>query len=224
MAVFVLMAGGEAQVIFDVISSGGSVVVYEVFIIYLFLLSALLCFFVGNRAFRGSALGEIHLVEPSAADELGESVGVVPVKVQKGETHSLLMDFDIVGRAPTNGRAPSGRYYEVALHAPGVDIDADKRHTLFEPPATLVAMWNCFFRAAGNQAMHIVLEAVTPPEEPNSTAPAEKETLFAYAHDVAVESTLTASKENALGLFSIALTVVAIIVTIFSLSGLKPIL
>jgi hypothetical protein len=118
------------------------------------------------------------------------------------------MDFDIKGAK--NGSVPSGRYYEAELRAPGVDMDAEKRHTLLKPPATLVAMWNCLFRVAGNQAVHIVLEAVTPPEEP--TGPTERDTLFAYSHDVAVESVFTASKENGLGLFSNAVTICGIMV------------
>ncbi len=216
VVVFALAAASETEAVLRILESGGSVIINQISISYLFLLSAVLCFIIGNWAFRGSTLGEIHLVEPSAADELGESVGAVPVKVQRGETHSLLMDFEIIGRALTDGRVPSGRHYEVELHAPGVDIDADKRHTLFEYPATLVAMWNCFFRAAGNQAMHIVLEAVTPPEEPKTTAPAKRETLFAYSHDVAVESVFTASKENGLGLLSVGVTAGSIMITVVS--------
>lgn len=208
LIVFVSMAAFETELVLRAIGSGESILLLQVYIPYLFLLSALLCFFVGNRAFRGSALAEIHLVEPSAAEELGEGIGVMPNKVLKGETHSLLMDFDIKGAK--NGSVPSGRYYEAELRAPGVDMDAEKRHTLLKPPATLVAMWNCLFRVAGNQAVHIVLEAVTPPEEP--TGPTERETLFAYSHDVAVESVFTPSKENGLGLFSSAVTVCGIMV------------
>ena len=180
---------------------------------FLYLLSALLCFLVGSWAYKGSALNEIHLTEPSAVDQLGESMGVAPVKVQKGESHSLLMDFDIVGRASTNGGVRSPRYYEAELNATGVDVGADKQQVLGGPPSTLAAMWNCLFREVGNQALHIVLDAVTP-QEPNTNVPAKRGPLFAYSHNVQVESALTASKENVLGLASICVTTVDILVGI----------
>ncbi|HYC19876.1 MAG TPA: zinc ribbon domain-containing protein [Candidatus Bathyarchaeia archaeon] len=222
LVVFAAMAAFETDLVLRPLTSGESILVNQVYIPCLFLLAALLCFLIGSWAFTGSALGEIHLVEPSAADELGEGVGVMPNKVLKGETHSLLMDFDVVGRPSTNGSVQSGRYYEAVLHAPGVDVDADKRHTLFEPPATLVAMWNCLFRAGGNQAVHVVLEAVTPPKPSNTTLPPKRETLFAYSHDVAVESVFTGSRENMLGLLNIAVTVGSILLT--SVVSIKPFL
>jgi hypothetical protein len=188
---------------------------------FLYLLAALLCFLVGSLAFRGSPLGEIHLTEPSAADELGEGTGVVPVKVQRGETHSLMMEFDIVGPAVKNGTSSAGRYYE--LYAQGID-DADKRRASCEAPATLMAMWNCQFCTAGNQAINIVLDAAIPPEGPNATAQAKRETLFAHSHNVAVESLLTASAENALALVSVSVSTICIAVSIVGLVGLPAIL
>jgi hypothetical protein len=208
LIIYGLMVGFTSEVALRALSFGEQISVAQLFFYSLYLVAALLCFFIGNWAFKGSALSEIHLVERAAADELGESTGVVPVKVHPGETHSLLMDFNIVGRSSANGGTP--RYYEAELHASGVDIDVDK-HTLYESPATLMAAWSCRFRAAGNQAMSIVLAAVTRLHEPSTPEPEKRQTLFSYAHDVVVEGALTASKENTITLTGTFVTVLGIV-------------
>ena len=208
LIIYGIMVGYISGAVLQFLSFGEQISVPQLFFYSLYLVAALLCFFIGNWAFKESALSEIPLVEPSVADELGESTGVVPVKVHPGETHSLVMDFNMVGRSSANG-VPS-HYYEAELHASGVDIDVDT-HTLYESPATLTAAWTCRFRAAGNQAMSIVLAAVTRPHEPSALEPEKRQTLFSYPYDVVVEGALTASKENTVTLTGTFVTVLGVV-------------
>ncbi|HYC20998.1 MAG TPA: hypothetical protein VEF35_10445 [Candidatus Bathyarchaeia archaeon] len=130
------------------------------------LLSALVCFLLGNRVLTQSSVAAIALDEPALHGLLDASIGVLPIKVRAGQTHSVMIDFNLaaardvmssVRDPPTLNAALPRAHYEVELHAAGATVDGEKGCAILDASATLKGIWTCSFPTGGTQRLHLLL-------------------------------------------------------------------
>lgn len=186
------------------------------------MLSVLVCFLFGYWVLTQSSIGAIPLEESSLGGLLGDSVGVLPAKVRVGESHSVMMDFNIV--AAVGGTALSAAdahaadsqrpHYEIELQAAGAVVDGLKLWTLSKVPATLKAIWSCSFQKPGTQALHLLLKAVHPVRARSEWDTPDRDILFAFTHDVRVDGKFAASADNVLSIISVLVTATSVIASV----------
>jgi hypothetical protein len=192
------------------------------------MLSALVCFLFGYWVLTRSSFDAVPLDESALGGPLGQSVGVLPAKVRVGESHSVMMDFNIAAAAGDTAlsaghalAADSLRpHYEIELQAAGAVVDGEKLWTLSKVPATLKAIWSCSFQKSGTQALHLLLKAVHPVHAQSELDTPDRDLLFAYTHDVRVDGRFTASADNMLSIISILITAASVIIPFRAFVGL----
>jgi hypothetical protein len=177
-------------------------------------LSALACFLLGYRALTQSSVAAKALETPALKGLLQPSVCLLPVKVRAGEAHSVLINFNLAGKGTTSfvrglpvfdqGHQP---YYEANLQAAGATIDDEKRRAIFEGPCMNEDVWSISFPNRGTQALQLLLNAV---HARSNSHEADRETLFAYVHNVLVEGWLTGS-DNAISIVGVIVTAAGVL-------------
>jgi hypothetical protein len=176
------------------------------------MVSVLACFLLGFWALTQSSVAAKALDAPVLKGLLESSIGIFPVKVRADEAHSVLTNFNLTAKGTTSfvrgvrvfdqDRQP---YYEVSLEAAGATIDGDKRRDV---PTTCENTWNISFPNRGTQALHLLLNVVRARNDGHG---ADRDTLFAYVHNVLVEGRLTGSSDNAISIIGVVATLTGVL-------------
>jgi hypothetical protein len=175
------------------------------------LLSAFACFLLGFKALTRSSVAAKALDTPAFKGLLEPSIGIFPTKVRAGEAHSVLINFNLAAKGTTSFGTSTRifdsdqePYYEASIQAAGATIDDDKRRAIFDGPSTNENVWDISFANRGTQALHLLLNAVRARSDGHE---ADRETLFAYVHNVLVEGRLTGSSDNTISSIGVVATV-----------------
>jgi ABC-type multidrug transport system fused ATPase/permease subunit len=178
------------------------------------LASALACFLLGFRALTQSRVAMKPFDTPALKGLLEPSIGILPAKVRIGEAHSVLMDFNLAAKSTTSCvrsicvfDSDQQPHYEATIQAAGATIDDDKPRAVFDGLCRNENVWDISFPNRGTQALHLLLNAVRA----RSDGDADRETLFAYVHNVLVEGGLTGSFDNTISSMSVVATVAGVL-------------
>jgi hypothetical protein len=186
-----------------------------------FLLSALACFLLGYRVLTQRSVAAIALDAPALHGLFDASIGVLPTKVRAGESHSVMMDFNIAaagdmmsstGDPPTFNADLPRAHYEVELQAAGATVDGEKRCAILDAPATLKGIWSCSFPTVGTQRLHLLLHSVRSARARTARDTLIREPIFAYTHAVHVDR--TASSENVISVIGVMVTAASVLVNL----------
>lgn len=177
----------------------------------LFLLSLLACFLLAHRVLKASeyiieAQNRLH-----SDNLIQEIVCVLPRRVHVNESHDVLMEFTL---SEQEGSVIPGKtdviehdaHFEAELRTAGVSVD--KKMRLFAISNISTCIWNCYFQNKGNLTVNLILSSVRSTEI--------KDVIFAYKHDIKVDSAFSASVQP---IITIGVSILSAIVALYSIFG-----
>ena len=168
----------------------------------LLLLSLLLSGLLGYQVIRGAECVEDARNMPRLNGLIQEVLGILPRKVNVGETHNIEMEFYL--KAPIE----SQERYEAELRAAGVTVDGNRQISISPSSAVPTCIWSCFFQNSGIQTFNVSLSQIKGGDTKNF--------IFTHPHDVKVESKVSASLQSVLAIVVSLLSAVAAFIHLFA--------
>ncbi|MGA7470197.1 MAG: hypothetical protein WBW25_05145 [Halobacteriota archaeon] len=168
----------------------------------LLLLSLLLSGLLGYQVIRGAECVEDARNMPRLNGLIQEVLGILPRKVNVGETHNIEMEFYL--KAPIE----SQERYEAEPRAAGVTVDGNRQISISPSSAVPTCIWSCFFQNSGIQTFNVSLSQIKGGDTKNF--------IFTHPHDVKVESKVSASLQSVLAIVVSLLSAVAAFIHLFA--------
>ena len=151
---------------------------------------------------RGAECVEDARNMPRLNGLIQEVLGILPRKVNVGETHNIEMEFYL--KAPIE----SQERYEAELRAAGVTVDGNRQISISPSSAVPTCIWSCFFQNSGIQTFNVSLSQIKGGDTKNF--------IFTHPHDVKVESKVSASLQSVLAIVVSLLSAVAAFIHLFA--------
>ena len=159
------------------------------FILFIISLLAVLIMVVRTRKWSK----ETYQLIPEARSlrpYITHAVCILPKKARVGNTHPLLLDFDLSENYKSPCEDPTAKHLEVELQAAGLKVDGKRIVKLCPSSSLPLSFWSCCLSSTGEHTISLIFSVVSP-RTPLSQE--TKDVIFYLEHTIHVEGLLSAT-------------------------------
>ncbi len=136
-------------------------------------------------------------------------VCILPKKGRVGNTHPMLVDFDLSENYKSPCEDAAAKHLEVELQAAGLKVDGERRVKLCPSSSLPSSIWSCCLSSTGEHDISLIFSVVSPQTQ---LLQETKDVIFHLEHTIHVKGLLSASWLPMLTITLSALSTVAAVV------------